>query len=283
MRAAVPGPPGGTTRGVTAPAAGAPESTPDPSPAHAPEPTEPATDDLQTLAPTEATVSLDIEHGKRCSFRILADAFAEKGKVLVLHGVRKLETDPSEACEREVLWEPNGDVEKKAFDETFGALDQLQVGNLALEADLDPALVTSYDPTSELKDLDFDGYKDLCLLGQFHGFTSGSRGIFRCWVYSPEARRYIFKNELSGLDGMVPDPKTRRLRLHSRNGMLGWSDHTFVWEGGNLVEIEGIYTSFEDLEGRQAPAGKMWQLVHSRRDGKLVLTRRGLVAAPPRE
>lgn len=204
--------------------------------------------------------------------------------MVTMEGIVELRTTESTGCRAETLWDPPGPVEREAADEVFPALSVLEGGDFLLE----PGHGNDYEgPFSKFEDMNFDGYKDLCLMGQFRGFTSGIPGLFRCWVYSPEERRFLFKKSMGNLAwGAKPDPVARTFSVRTRGGGFSWSITTYAWENQEVVALKQVdfnRTRFTEDGGvpreHQAPGNMYWETLHERRGGKLVQIRERLVHA----
>ncbi|MFA6715518.1 MAG: hypothetical protein WCS27_09080 [Victivallaceae bacterium] len=86
----------------------------------------------------------------------------------------------------------------------------------------------------EAVDMNFDGYKDIKLL-DWWGAT-GNKG-YRCWLYSPEKKRFYINTDLWKLCSPQFDYKKKKIYEYSNGGHTGmiYSASTWTLIGGKLI------------------------------------------------
>ena len=93
----------------------------------------------------------------------------------------------------------------------------------------------------ELTDVNFDGFADIKLA------TSTSAGPnmgYDYWLYEPKAgafRATKLGDQLSGFD-VIPDPKTKTIKVSGRSSCCSWNNTTYAWLGGALHAVDSSDT-----------------------------------------
>lgn len=118
-------------------------------------------------------------------------------------------------------------------------------------------------------DLNFDGYRDLKLLGTWG--ATGNRA-YLCWLFDPKAGTFSFEPSLFELGNPTPDPAKKTIASRWNGGRAGqvYTEGTYVWRRGALVLIHRERQEWN--EARKA----FDRFIEERADSGLVVVRRGV-------
>jgi len=94
----------------------------------------------------------------------------------------------------------------------------------------------------EVLDMNFDGYKDIKLL-EWWGVT-GNKG-YRCWLYAPNKKKFIFHKELSELGNPRINHAEQTIRTSYNGGGGLYALHIWAFENGKLVCVEGTLQDYD--------------------------------------
>jgi hypothetical protein len=119
-------------------------------------------------------------------------------------------------------------------------------------------------------DINFDGYRDLRLLGG----ATGNRS-FLWWLFHPGTGKFAYAPALADMGNPIPDPATRTIRTRASRGMAGqvFTEGTYAWEGGAPLLVHQVRQDWS--EARKA----FVRTVAKRVNGALRPVRHGLVFA----
>ena len=98
----------------------------------------------------------------------------------------------------------------------------------------------------ELKDWNFDGYKDITIRSDISAKGNAS---YLIWIYSPKYKKYIFNDQLSELCDLTLDSVTKTIKSHFRAGQdESWE--TLKYKQQKFITIETLMIEKYPADGR---------------------------------
>lgn len=111
-----------------------------------------------------------------------------------------------------------------------------------IDADVGEQL--SYGEDLRAVDVNFDGYKDLVLLGWFG--ATGNKG-YSFYIFDSLSKTFILNTDLGELESPRFDDSTKLILTHSVGGMAGniYRNEIYKYENGKLKLIHAVYQDFD--------------------------------------
>ena len=224
--------------------------------------------------PGELT-EIELAPGKRCELAWEAGGFRAVDDGWVITSIRRIGTREGGACRAGIFFDG---VAEAAEGCTDGAADAL-----CEPEPLDGGVLPKSPPLDEhrgmdLADMNFDGYRDLCVQA-FMGAYNYSQ---RCFLFRPAEGRFERYEPLDDIIWMSLDPDAKQIRHGLRLGGPAYMDQVLGWENGDLVVLTRTETVLgERPDGQPLPPGhSRYEIVYERRGGQLVKIREGPAKSP---
>ena len=222
-------------------------------------------------------VTVDLGPGARaCTFTFEAALFEDQPNRFVVAGVERFATEASTSCAAGVLYDAAQAKPATAGEEEPEALEGGVFQKPGRPQAPEPDEVSSWNL---LRDLNFDGYADLCVVAMAGAYNYSQR----CWVFEPERRAFRREEALDELIFLEVDEAKRQLSSGYRVGGPTYTTGTFGWQGRSLVKLTTVTTILgEGPDGKPLPKGyERWEERYERRGGKLVKVFGGPMRATP--
>lgn len=229
-------------------------------------------------APGPNRTRVPIKSDEACTFEWGATTFEPVNDGYRIAGISRIATLDDGACVAAVLFDldtgegtpcelepdPAGCLEQRSRDD-----DRLDGGVLSTRP-----LDGNHELSEiDLRDLNFDGFADLCVRSAMGAYNYGQV----CYLFDPQQRAFKRYPKLDEVIWATLDVPKKRVASSLRIGGPLYHARVYAWERGELVLLSRVETTLgEKPDGSALPKGyDSWEVAYERRGGVLSVVRRG--------
>lgn len=106
-----------------------------------------------------------------------------------------------------------------------------------------------------VKDVNFDGYKDVIILNAFGGAHGNT--WYDCWLWDMEASSFTESESFAEICNPALDPEKKCIYSTGGSGAAFWGGSIYKFVDGEFVVTNDLYTDWDGLEEKELINGKM--------------------------